>query len=388
MPDKSNFSFYDILIIVLKYKKSLAIITLTTFIISYLAIYIFITPQYDSSALIVPSGQSSLTGFSSIVKNLKELPFGLGGSSSTDETDLYKTIIYSRTNLENMISRFNLKADYNLESLDKAVKTLEDKITAEDTKDNSFIVKIRANSPQKAANMVNYLLDYLNKKVIELNVTKSKENSEFLGQRYKEVTEKLQIAQDSLQMYQQKSGMFEPEAQLKLILTAYSDLEAKVMAKKVEYEYMTKILAKDSPALSRLETQLKALEEQLKDVKKEGIKNSIFLPYSSLPKEAKIYGRLYQNVKIYQTILEYLVPVYEQTKFEEQKDVPVLQIIDRGNIPEKKSFPPRVLFAAIITIVLGGLVIFMIVVREIFRNSQNPKLLRIKEEASFSKKEI
>ena len=55
-----------------------------------------------------------------------------------------------------------------------------------------------------------------------------------------------------------------------------------------------------------------------------------------------------REVEIGQSILQFVLPLYEQAKFEEQKDTPILQIIDYAEAPPKKSFPPRALMTLII----------------------------------------
>ncbi|MCZ7614320.1 MAG: hypothetical protein M5T52_12495 [Ignavibacteriaceae bacterium] len=50
----------------------------------------------------------------------------------------------------------------------------------------------------------------------------------------------------------------------------------------------------------------------------------------------KKFLRLYRDIEIYTAILEFIVPIYEQAKLEEQKNIPVLQVIDYGVVPEKK----------------------------------------------------
>ena len=49
-----------------------------------------------------------------------------------------------------------------------------------------------------------------------------------------------------------------------------------------------------------------------------------------------------------------LKEMYEQAKIEEQKDTPILQVIDYGKPAEEKNFPPRTIFTLIF-----GFIIFM-----------------------------
>ena len=383
MAQDRSIDILDYLIIIVKRKKFLISLTFITFILSYLAVYFLIDEEYESTAIIVPTGESSLSELSGIVKNLKDLPLGLGGGSKSIETDLYITLIYSRSTLENMLKKFDLLNDYGLESIEKAVKTLRDNINANVNDEDAFEISVRAKSPQKAADMVNYLLDYLNNRVIELNVNKSRNNREFIGQRYNDITQKLEIAEDSLQIYQEKSGMFEVKEQLKLIMGAYSELETELIDKELEFSFLEEILPKDSPKLEQIRTQFNLYKNELESIKKKGKDKSIFLPYNSLPQKAKNYLRHYRDVEIYHTILEFIIPLFEQAKFEEQKNIPVLQIIDRGYVPEKKVYPPRLLFTALITIIIMAFTMVYILLKEAFKGPDHPKIILLKENLSF-----
>jgi uncharacterized protein involved in exopolysaccharide biosynthesis len=68
-------------------------------------------------------------------------------------------------------------------------------------------------------------------------------------------------------------------------------------------------------------------------------------PLSELPQQAKDYLRLERNIQIYASISQIILPLYEQAKYEEQKSIPVIQIIDPAIPPERKFFPPRTMVA-------------------------------------------
>ena len=84
-------------------------------------------------------------------------------------------------------------------------------------------------------------------------------------------------------------------------------------------------------------------------------------------------------------MLEFIIPLYEQAKFDEQKEIPILQVIDYGVPPEKKSYPSRVLFAVIITISSILFFLFYIIIKEILHKSTDPKIAMIKKELKVFK---
>jgi uncharacterized protein involved in exopolysaccharide biosynthesis len=62
------------------------------------------------------------------------------------------------------------------------------------------------------------------------------------------------------------------------------------------------------------------------------------------------YADLYRRVKVQETVYELLTQEYELARIQEAKDIPAVQVIDAPGIPEKKSFPPRLIVALGLTL--------------------------------------
>ncbi|MGB9417303.1 MAG: lipopolysaccharide biosynthesis protein, partial [Acidobacteriaceae bacterium] len=78
-------------------------------------------------------------------------------------------------------------------------------------------------------------------------------------------------------------------------------------------------------------------------------KGELYPPLRQLPRLAVPYADLYRRVKVQEAVFELLTQQYELARIEEAKDVPVVSVIDSPGIPEKKSFPPRLLLALLLT---------------------------------------
>src|ERR1035437_211106 len=291
MAKERNFDFLDYLILLVKNKKSLLILTFITFILSYGAIYLFVGEKFDSTAIIVPSDQDQLGGFSSLLKSFSSLPVGLGNISKGTSIDMYKTIIYSRTNLEKMANEFNLLKVYNLKSMEKTLKQLSKNINAEETKEGAFEITARADDPNSAAKMANFIVGELNKRIIELNIRKSHENKMFLEDRYNEIRKNSRIAEDSLKLFQESTGFFEAKDQIKATIDAYSKLETDLATKQIEFSVMEKIMGESSPSVNNAKIALNEQNNKLNSIKNGNEKGSLILPIASLPKDAINYYR-------------------------------------------------------------------------------------------------
>jgi uncharacterized protein involved in exopolysaccharide biosynthesis len=73
-------------------------------------------------------------------------------------------------------------------------------------------------------------------------------------------------------------------------------------------------------------------------------------------------------VKVQETVYELLTQQYEMARIEEAKDTPVVSVIDTPGIPEKKSFPPRILFTLLLTFVSVLAAATLLLLRERWSN--------------------
>ena len=121
-------------------------------------------------------------------------------------TDIYTTIIYSRTSIVDLIEKFDLLTEYKSNNIDETIKVVRNDIYADETDEGAYEVTVRASSPKKAATMTNYIVEKLNSPLIKLNTTKAKENRIFLENRYTEIKNNLVKSQDSLVKFHKISG--------------------------------------------------------------------------------------------------------------------------------------------------------------------------------------
>lgn len=383
MAEYRGFDLLDYFVIIIKWKRFLVIQFIFTIIISYILIYFLLPPQFDSKTTIVAVEEQGLNPISSITKSMGNFPIaslGLGQFSAADKYDLFTTIILSRTNLEKIIEKFDLMKDYGTESLEKTVKALKTNINLDVTNEMAFEIKVRASSPKKSLDMANFLLQEVNLSVIDLNVRKSREKREFLEDRYKEISSNLALAEDSLMLYQRRSGILEPENQIKATIEALTKLESEVALKEIELAVLEKTYGTNASATTQAKIGLEEFRKELNMLIKTGKEESSIVPLSAIPQKSLKYFRYFRDVEINQAMLEFIIPLYENARFEEIKDVPVIQIIDYPSLPEKKAYPPRTIFALLISFFIVFFTTLYLMVKENVAASQNPKVQFIRNE--------
>ena len=387
MAEDKKIDLLDYIVILVKWKKFLIALLFPFMIITYLGIYFLIEEQFDSTALLVPAEDTSLGGIAGLIGSFgTNLPFDIGTGSSP-EMNMYNTIIYSRTNLQRIIDEFDLLNVYELSPEIKgykeiALKSLAGSIEASETKFSAYEIKVRANSPQLSADITNYIVLLLNEKLIELRTEKSKNNRIFLKDRVAEIRITLSKSEDSLMRYQEQSGILAAEDQVRGLIETYTTLETELITKQIERSIIEKLRGKNSPQFETVNMEVIEYEKHLEEMKRKGGPSGLIPALNSLPEKVINYFRLLREVEINSAILEFILPLYEQAKIEEKKDIPTLQVIDDAIPPAKKSFPPRTILTLLITFSVF-LVAFIFILMKENKNLQSSEKMRYIKENMF-----
>lgn len=382
MFDKQGFHLLNYLDFIIKRKQLFIIVFFSSLILSYSAIFFFVEEQYEATATIIPREDETSGLAGGLIASMKKMPFNLGTKSPTSEVDLYKTIIYSRTMMEDVIKKFELINIYKLDTTDaahmeKAVKRLQSEIRTKETEESAFIVSVRASSRNTASEMTNYIVNSMNERIIHFKTSRSRDSKEFLQKRVEEIAVQLRNSEDSLRVFQEHSGLFDVKSQLQGIISAHTMLETEITAKRVQLGMLERIYDQNSQQVKELKMQIQEYEKMLVNLRTQGDPGSPLLALKKLPRASVDFLRLYREVELNKMLLEFVVPLYEQSKIEEKKDYPVLQVIDYAIPPAKKSYPPRTLFALIGAISITLMVLVSIMIRNSLMSITDPRWISI-----------
>lgn len=337
MNNESNVLKY--LAILHEWRKFIVINTGIVIILS-VVISLLLPNWYRASTSLLSPKQpdllSSLGSTSSVLKGISGLG-RLGGFGQKSNSYNYFAILNSRTTMEKVVRKFDLITVYDTpdSSMEKAIKELSNNIRFEDGENDEIIIEVFDKNPQRAASMANYFVEVLNEINTRIGTLEARNNREFMERRLEEANQMLFKSEEVLKKYQEKSGLIITPEQTSGI-DAIASLYAMKVKKEVEVAILEKGVTADNNALQQMRLELNELEKKVSTIPETGI--------------ASI--RLYRDVAIQQKIVEFLVPLYEQARIEEQKDVPVLLVLDTAIPPEKKSKPQRSLIVLLSTFVM------------------------------------
>jgi hypothetical protein len=100
-----------------------------------------------------------------------------------------------------------------------------------------------------------------------------------------------------------------------------------------------------------------------------------------LPILGVTWSDLYRRTKVEETVFETLTKQYEVARVDEVREIPSVKVLDQAAVPEKKSFPPRLLLMLFGTVLAATLAGFWAVLSARWEqvDSDHPRKLLVQE---------
>lgn len=350
----TDVNLFDIILIFVRNKSAIFLLTGLICVISIVLYFFIFDLIYESSASIRSSSKSSgllgaLEGGVPDIGGLDDLGIG-GGGKSAKELAAYEEILISRRCLEVVINKFGLIERDEFRYMEDAIKSFrEDKLKIEMDKVSGVLrVRVLDKDPLLAKQMVEALLDELDKINIELSTTNAKNNREFIEKRYFLAKEELAKAEDSLKSFQLVYGIA-PDLQIKAAAQTVFTMEAELKAEEVKLEVIKKILSSDQPEVKTQEAKVNSMRNKIVEISSSTDINS-YLKLGNSPQIALSFIRLQRDLEIQTKILAFVLPLYEQAKIEEKRETPTILVLDKPFISERKAKPKRLTMVMVLTL--------------------------------------
>jgi uncharacterized protein involved in exopolysaccharide biosynthesis len=307
----------------------------------YTAEAVILTPQKAEPSL---SEMAQLAGAGPGVAGLSLLSgFGLRNPS-----DLYVGILESRTIADALIARFYLKQVYNDKYLQQARKHLARRTTIKAGKDTLIHIQVDDRDPKRAAAIANAYVTELSNRNSTVALTEASQRRLFFEGQVAKEKELLAAAEVALRDTEQVTGLVVPAGQAEALVRSTAQLKAEILTREAQLAGLRTYVTDDNPRLQTVEHELAALRSELANMERgEHIEGTPEVPVGKLPQAGLEYLRKYRDVKYHESLYEALAKQYEAARLDEAKASPMIQVIDNAVIPEKKSWPPRLLIILI-----------------------------------------
>ncbi len=370
------------------HRSRLARVTTIAFIVS-LCIALVIPKRYKSVASIMPPDQQSsgammlaaLASHGGSIGGLGSLAGSLLGGHTT--TALFVNLLHSSTVSGHLIDRFNLQHVYRKRyRIDTAKRLAHRTSITEDKKSGVITIAVEDESPVRARDLAQGYLDELNKLVTQTNTSTAHRERIFIERRLHSVQADLEHAQLQLSEFSSRNSTVDIKEQTRAMVDAGARVQGELLVAQSGLQSLRQIYGDGNVRVHETEARIASLQRDLEKMTGSSAplvpetagennatsdandKGELYPPLRQLPRLAVPYADLYRQVRVQETVYELLTQQYELARIEEAKDVPVVSVIDTPGIPEKKSFPHRLLLTLALTFLSFAVAAALILMRD------------------------
>lgn len=338
------------------------------------AVAAFLIPRrFDSTAQLMPPDQQN-SGMAMLAAAAGSATSNLGSAAGSslggiaggllgikNSGDLFIGVLRSRTVEDDLVNKFNLRKVYWDRYYEDARKDLEKKTDiTPDRKSGIISIRVTDGDRRRAAAMVQEYVDELNRVMSDVNTSSAHRERVFLEERLVQVKQDLETAEKNFSEFASKNTALDIPAQGKAMIEAAAALEGQLVATQTELGSLRQIYTDQNVRVRAMQGRADELQRQLQ---KMGGKfdatpapagqddQAVYPSIRKLPLLGVSYADLYRNTRIEEAVYGSLTQEYELAKVEEAKETPSVKVLDPPAIPEKSSFPPRLL------ILLTGIVL-------------------------------
>jgi uncharacterized protein involved in exopolysaccharide biosynthesis len=180
------------------------------------------------------------------------------------------------------------------------------------------------------------------------------------------VKQDLESAEKNFSQFASKSGAIDITAQGKATVEAAAALEGQLIAAQSELQGLKQIYTNSNIRVRATQARITELHHQLEKLSgttdttpkgEQAATETLYPSLRQLPVLGVPYADLYRRLKVEEAVFETLTKEYELAKVQEAKEIPTVKVLDPPEIPERKSYPPRLRIMILGTFLAIGLAI-------------------------------
>ena len=314
--------------------------------------FAFLLPtRYTATAGLMPpnngTGSNLMTAMlaSRVGSGLAGLAQGALGIQTTGS--LFIEILKSDTVRDDVIQKFDLQKVYGTRFIADARIELSDHTgISEDEKSGVITIDVVDHNPKRAAAMALEYVNQLNWVVNNLSTSSAHRERDFLDSRLTQVKTDLESAEQQFSQFASKKGAIDIPEQGKAMVTAAATLQGQLIAAEAELQGLQQIYTANNVRVRMAEAQVSRLRSSLEKIAGQSTtENSsaqeLYPSLRELPLLGVSYADLLRRLKVEEAVFETLTQEDELAKVEEAKEIPSVRVLDPPEVPQKKSFPPR-----------------------------------------------
>jgi len=317
-----------------------------------------LTPRYYAQASILPPSEDPGFGGISALLQQYQIPIP-GGVKTPFLPTLYASIVSSRRMGKKILDEFELRPVLGAETEEDALNALRGRTFLKYTDDGLFLVGYQDADARRAADIVNAYVRHLDIIIQEVNSGRAGQTRRFVEGQIERCSHDLAQAEEAMRDFQRQHRAIQIDAQTAGALEIAAELQGRILAAEVELDLLEQRARPTAPEVRTKNEELRALRakyDQLTSTHPRldaGIRTGgetrrdLFPPFESVPDLALQYLRLMRELKVQEALHALLVQQLETSRIEEQKNTPVLSVLDVAEPGERPVYPRKLVLVLV-----------------------------------------
>jgi tyrosine-protein kinase Etk/Wzc len=374
--DGRGISLLDLVLVLSRHRRLVLGLPAGITVIA-LIVALLLPKWYAGTAKIMPPQQSQ----SNAVAILGQLGALAGGAAQAlgvkNPSDIYVTILKSRTVADNLIRKFDLMNVYGEDYLVEARKKLASNSLISASREGVITIEVEDKDPKRSADLANAYIEELRAITVQLAVSEAGQRRLFFEGQVSKTKDDLISAEHALKLFTTSTGLVNPEGQMGLTVATAAALRAQITAKEVQLSATRSFATNTNPDVQRISQEIAGLRIELGRLEKDTSvgKGDVLVSVGAAPEVGLEYLRRFREVKYQESLYMALSRQYEIARIDEAKDATLIQVLDAAVVPERKVRPKRALIVAaafVASALLAALLAF--VSESMQRASRNPEM--------------
>lgn len=372
---QDNITFESILVR-LKKRKSKIVISIVSIVILVMG-YTFIMPYtYMANSSIMPPEKTSGGSLNSFLQNVSGMIDLSGGGQVDSRSKLMKSILASRSVANKIYDKLELKDNILFKEYEKqdVIGYIPTLFEVEVEKSGIIVLSglvptgyLPNDEEKKAAaelsyKLTNIAIDALNEVLIEKNSSTAKNSRMYVENEIRKYKVQLDSVSSELEAFQSKNKVLALEEQTTAIVSQVIELNSLLTETKTKLNLAKIQYSEDSPQITALQSQVDFLQRQSNELQA-GNDDEFSISLNRVPNLTRNYLELFRDKTILMNVLTYLETQKHQEAIQEEKDIPVVQVLDTAIKPKNKFSPSRgkILFISLFVSTVIVLLIFLVI---------------------------
>ena len=296
---------------------------------------------------------------------------GAAALTLKNPSDLYASILLSRTVQDDVIALFKLQERYSFPDADKLRVEVSRRTKVEVGKDGIITLSYNDYEPHKAAEIATGLINAMYRVASRLGREDDARRMVFYDGLIEEARLKQRAADQRLLELELKTGLTRLKGQEEISTAAMAELRGTIATREVDLSRASVTATGRHPEVLRLKSEIAGLRSQLGQMESRvfgksgdvdavhsepGSRNekNLFLPFNQYAQRRALVEPARRDVENAQTMVAQLVRAREFSRGDDTRDLSVMQVLDAAVAPTMKS-GPRIVFNTVAATVLSFL---------------------------------